>query len=49
MHTLFINSVLISGVEQSDSIIHIHVTMFFKFFSHLGYYGTVSRVPCAIQ
>ena len=22
---------------------------FFKFFSHLGYYRILSRVPCAIQ
>ena len=35
-------------VYSSDSLIHIHV-YFFKFFSHLGYYITLSRVPCAIQ
>ena len=37
---------LVSGVQQSDS--DIHILFFFKFFSHLGYYRILSRVPCAI-
>ena len=39
---------LVLGIQQSDSIIHIHVS-FFKFFSHVGYHGVLSRVPCVIQ
>ena len=31
-------TVLVSGVQQSDSVIHVHISIFFKFFSHLGYY-----------
>ena len=40
---------LISGVQQTDSVIHIHVLFFFKFFSHLSCYTILSRVSCAIQ
>ena len=30
--------------------LYIHMHLFFvKFFSHLGYYRTLSRVPCALQ
>ena len=42
------NIVLVLGIQQSDSIIHIHVS-FFKFFSHVGYQRELSRVPCVIQ
>ena len=38
---LIYDVVLVSGVQQSDSVIH---TYLFKFFSHLG-----SVVPCAMQ
>ena len=37
---------LVSGVQQSDSVLHIHVS-FFKF-SYLDY-EILNRVPCAIQ
>ena len=40
------NVVLVSGVQQSDSVIHI---FFFTFFSLISYYKILSRVPCAIQ
>ena len=42
--------VLASGVQQSESIIHIHIsTLIFIFFSHIGHYRVLSGVPCAIQ
>ena len=41
---------LVLGVERSDSNRFIYVHLFFlKFFSHVDYYGILSRVPCAIQ
>ena len=43
------NVVLVSDVQQSDSVIHIHVSFFFKCFSHLGYHRVLCRVRCAIQ
>ena len=39
---------LVSDVQQSDSVIHKHPSIFFKFFSHLGYYRILSRVFWAI-
>ena len=39
---------LVSGVQQCDSAIHIHTYVFvFWFFSHLDHYRISSRVPCA--
>ena len=46
---LIYNVVLASGVQQCDSVIHIHIFVLFRFFSHVGYHRTLSRVPCAIQ
>ena len=46
---LIYNVVLVSGVQQSDSIIHIHIFILFRLFSHIGYHRILSRVPCAIQ
>ena len=54
------NVVLVSGVQQSDSDIDIYRYIdididididifFFTFFSIIGYYKILSRVPCAIQ
>ena len=40
--------VLVSGIQQSDSVVHIHQSFIFKFFSHVVYYRIPSRVPCAI-
>ena len=40
------NAVFVSGVQQSDSVTHIHVRIhlfLFKFSSHLGYYGILSK------
>ena len=44
------NAVLVSGVQQSDSVTRVHVSthLFLSFFSHFGYYRILSRVPCAI-
>ena len=34
IHTWLIsNAVIVSGVQQSDSVIHTHVSILFKFFS----------------
>ena len=44
------NVVLVSGVQHSDSVICTHTCLFFsRFFSIIGYYRVLSRVPCAIQ
>ena len=45
---LIYNVVLGSGVQQSGSIIYIY-TYTYLFFSFIGYYRILSRVPCAIQ
>ena len=39
----------ISTVQQNESLIHIHISPFFGFPSHLGHHITLSRGPCAIQ
>ena len=42
------NVVLVSGVQQCDSAIHIHIYVpVFRFFSHLDHYRILSRAPCA--
>ena len=45
------NVVLVLGVQQSDSVVQTHsvVPILFKFFSHLGCYRVMSRVPYALQ
>ena len=43
---LIYNAVLFSGVQQSESVVHTHIfTLFFRFFSHLGHYRALHRVP----
>ena len=37
---------LVSGIQQSDSVAYI---FFFRFFSIIGYYKILNIVPCAIQ
>ena len=43
---------LVSDVQQSDSVTHTHIyklyLFFFTFFSIIDYYKIVSIVPCAI-
>ena len=47
---LIYNVVLISAVQQSDSVIHIYIyTFFFIFFSMMVYHRILNIVPCAIQ
>ena len=45
---LIYNVVLISSVEQNDSVIQVHVS-FSKFFSIAGYYRILNIVPCTTQ
>ena len=45
---LIYNTVLVSSVQQSDSIIHKYI-FFFRFFSIVGYYKKLKIIPCAIQ
>ena len=45
---------LIFAVQQSNSIIYIYIYIyaypfFFRFFSHIGYYRILSRIPFEIQ
>ena len=43
------NVMLVSAVQQSESVIRIHISLFFRFPSNLGHHRALSRVPCAIQ
>ena len=41
---------LLSDIQQSDSVVHIYIYIFFFiFFSILVYYRVLNIVPCAIQ
>ena len=39
----------VSAVQQSDSVIHMHISILFQILFHIGYYRLFSRVPCATQ
>ena len=39
---------LLSGIQQNESVICIHISTIFRFFSHIGH-NSIGRVPCAIQ
>ena len=46
------NAVLVSGVQQSEAVIQLRMYTYpfpFGFFSHIGHYTVLSRLPCAIQ
>ena len=43
------NVVLVTGVQQSNLVIHIIYHLFFRFFPPISHYRVLSRVPCAIQ
>ena len=44
------NVVLVLAVYSKEIQLYIYMYLFLaKFFSHLGCYITLSRVPCAIQ
>ena len=43
---------LVSGVQQSQSAVHIHISttpLFYIFFSHADHYRMLSGAPCAVQ
>ena len=42
---LYWTIVLISGVQQSDSVIHIYIFFFFRYFSHVYYYRIIIEFP----
>ena len=41
--------VLVSGVQQTDSVLYMHVSILFQILFPLGCYRILKRVPCAIQ
>ena len=43
------NVVLVSGVQQSDSFIHIFILIQISIFFHIGYYRILSIVLCSRQ
>ena len=45
---LIYNVVLVSAEKQSESLIHIHISIFFRFFSHISHYR-VLQASCAIR
>ena len=46
---LIYNGVLVSGIQQIDSVIHMHIFIPLQILSHLGYHKILSRVPCVVQ
>ena len=40
---------LISCTERSESVTHGHVSVPFRFFSHVGCHTALSKFPCAIR
>ena len=47
---LIYSVVLASVIQQCESVIHIYAYFHsFRFFSHIGHYGVLIKVPCAIQ
>ena len=48
INIMLIYNVLVLHVGQNDSFSHIHISIFFRFFSLLGCYKVLSIVPCAI-
>ena len=40
---LIYNVVLVSGVQQSESVVIYMYPLFFRFFSHIGHYGVSNR------
>ena len=46
---LIYNVVLVSGVQQTDSVIHPYISIFFKFFSLIGYYKILGIIPTIFQ
>ena len=48
INIMLIYNVLVLHVGQSDSFLHIHISIFFRFSSILGCYKVLRIVPCAI-
>ena len=46
---LIYNAVLVSYVQKSGFVIIYIYPLFSRFFSHVGHYRVLSRVPCATQ
>ena len=46
---LIYNVVLVSTVQQRDSVIHIHIYILFHIFSIMVYPRILNIVPCSIQ
>ena len=46
---LISNVMRVSGVQQSDSVIHIYVSILFQILPPLGCYIIFNRVPCPVQ
>ena len=46
---LIYNVVLVSSVQQRDSVIYIYGFFFFRLFSIIHYYYILSIVLCAVQ
>ena len=42
-------TVLVSAVQQNDLVTHIHTSIAFQFFSHLGSHRISSRILCVIR
>ena len=43
------NIVLVSGIQQRESVIHLCISILFKtFFPHIGHYRVLSRAPCVM-
>ena len=40
---------LVSVVQQSDSVLNIHVSILFQVLSHSAHYRILVRVPCALH
>lgn len=43
-----ISNVLVSGVLQSESVVHTHISIFLKFFAHIGHYRVLNRIPWSL-
>ena len=46
---LIYNIELFSALQQSESVIHTHISTLFRFYSHIGHYTVLNRIPGAIQ
>lgn len=38
----------VSGIQQTDSVMHVYVFFFFKFFPHSSYYRILSSIPFTV-